>query len=83
MKQKKEVINYWRNVKTRAKRSFNTMQVRYRFLSNESQLYRWEKQIENLGTRRDKLEIVWDYTLTEFKKAINNKLIVHDIDISR
>lgn len=83
MKQKKEVIHYWRDIKSRAKRSFNTMQIRYRFLSNESQLYRWEKQIQNLGTRKDKLKIIWDHTLTEFKKAINAKLIVHDIDIRR
>ena len=76
-------ISFWRNIKTRAKRSFNTMQVRYRFLSSESQLYRWEKQMQNLGTRIDKLKTVWDHTLTEFKKAANNKLIIHDIDISR
>jgi len=82
LKQKKEIIEYWRNVKNSAKRSLNQMQ-RYRFISNESQLYRWGKQLSNLGTRIDKLKDIWDHTLMEFKKAISKCLVVHDNDIRR
>ena len=50
-------------------------------MTHESQLYRFEKQIQNYGTRKDKLKIIWDHALDEFKNAMKKRLPVHDNDI--
>ena len=85
MAQKQEVITFWRQTVRTAHRRWEQMGNRFRWLQNhhERQLYIWEKQVQNYGARKDKLQIVWDQTLAEFKLAIINKLIVHDIDIRR
>ena len=43
----------------------------------------FEKQVQNYGTRKDKLKIICDRTLDEFKNAMQKKLPVHDNDIRR
>ncbi len=82
MKQKIEAVNYWKSAQ-KGKRKFSSVKANFRFLTNESQLYRFEKQIQNYGTRKDKLKIIWDHILDEFKNAMQKKLPVHDNDIRR
>ena len=82
LKQKIQAVNYWKSAQ-KGKRAFSSVQANFRFLTNQSQLYRFEKQIENYGTRKDKLKMIWDYTLDEFKNAMLKKLPVHDNDLQR
>ena len=82
LKQKIEAVNFWKSTQ-KGKRKFSSVQSKFRFLANESQLYRFEKQIQNYGTRKDKLKIIWDHTLDEFKNAMQKKLPVHDNDLRR
>ena len=57
LKQKIEAVNFWKSSQ-KGKRKFSSVQSKFRFLANESQLYRFEKQIQNYGTRKDKLKII-------------------------
>jgi hypothetical protein len=82
LKQKIEAVNYWKSTQ-KGKRKFSSVKANFRFLTNESQLYQFEKQIKNYGTRKDKLKIIWDHTLDEFKNAMQKMLPVHDNDIRR
>jgi hypothetical protein len=81
----KQVITFRRQTARTAHREWEQIINKFRWLQDyhERQLYSWEKQVQNYGARRDKLQIIWDKTLAEFKLAIVNKLIIHYIDIRR
>jgi len=46
------------------------------------QLWRWENQIDQGGSRSEKLKRIAEYTLNCFTEALE-KGIIHDIDIAR
>ena len=79
---KKKAVEYWKSGKTR-NLNLSTVSKRYRFVTSVRQLYKWEKQILTGGSRNDKLQEIWLYTFMEFKKAKDNKFIVHDSDLKR
>jgi len=51
---KKKAIEFWRSGKKR-RRSIETVQHKFKKVINTTQLYRWEKQIAEGGSRTDKL----------------------------
>ncbi len=79
---KKEAVDYWIGGK-KGKRKWESVANRYRFVKSERQLYRFKDQVENFGSREEKLKQVWHHTLENFKNARVKKLIVHDNDLRR
>ena len=51
--------------------------------NSEKQLRRWAHTLHKGGTYREKVARICDITLENFKKAVDNGLIVHDKDIRR
>ncbi len=82
MKSRREAVEYWMSGK-KGKLKWETVSARYRFITNERQLYRFKHQMENYGTRKSKLQQIWNYTLTKFKDALEKKLVVHENDLRR
>jgi len=79
---KKEAVDYWIGGK-KGKRKWESVANRYRFVKSERQLYRFKDQVENFGSREEKLKQVWHHTLENFKNARVKKVIVHDNDLRR
>ncbi len=82
LEDKMNAVKHWRNEGGK-KRVLTSVQSRYRYVHNETQLYKWERQIESHGGRYDKLQEIWEHTLNEFKKAVDRLLPIHDHDIQR
>ncbi|KAE8739814.1 hypothetical protein FOCC_FOCC014682 [Frankliniella occidentalis] len=80
-KYKQDAVAYWRN--DGKKRKFSSVKNRFSKLSQESLLYRWEKQINDHGTYRDKLKTICSHTYEQYTQAKNNHKIVHDVDLKR
>ncbi|KAE8751167.1 hypothetical protein FOCC_FOCC002251 [Frankliniella occidentalis] len=81
IEQKMEVVAYWRNKDGHKKRKFSSVQCRYRKVKQESQLYRWEKQIEAGGTYRDKLLQISQFTYEQYQTSKREHKIVHDLNL--
>ncbi|XP_026673599.1 uncharacterized protein LOC113464962 [Ceratina calcarata] len=82
MKYKEDAVNFWRSGK-RKNLSVGTVKNKYKKVTSLKQLCRWKEQIDNGGSRNDKLECIAKATLTKFMEARNQKMIVHDIDLKR
>jgi hypothetical protein len=79
---KKKAVDYWKSGKKK-RFSLETVSKKFRFVTSIRQLRKFEKQIEESGSRYDKLKEIWSYTFQEFKTSKENKLIVHDNDLQR
>ncbi len=79
---KKRAVDYWKSGKTK-NLTLATVSKRFRFVYSIQQLKNFEKQIENYGSREEKIKDIWNYTFNEFIKAKNNCLTVHDNDLKR
>ncbi|XP_076247580.1 uncharacterized protein LOC143187334 [Calliopsis andreniformis] len=79
---KKRAVEYWKSA-TSKRKSFQTVQHRFRKVKYPQQLYRWEKYVEADGARRDKLLYVSNYVLAKFTDAIDEGGIIHDRDLQR
>jgi hypothetical protein len=73
-------VKYWRNEGGK-KRVLTLVKSRHRYVTSETQLYIWEKQIMSHGSRYDKLQEIWKHTFNEFKKAVDKLLPIHDHDL--
>lgn len=87
---KLKAVNYWNSTKTINKRTgklnkmkVSTVQKAFSYVSSWQQLREWELQIDNTGSRNDKLKQIVSYTIGQFTKAKRNHLIVHERDIRR
>ena len=79
---KKNAVDYWRNVGGK-QRALKTVQHRYKKVTCKKDLYRWESQVSNGGTKHEKLQFISKNTYEEFLKARKENKIVHDIDLKR
>ncbi len=79
---KKKAVDYWKSGKKK-KLSLETVSKRFRFVTSIRQLRKFEKQIEESGSRYDKLKEIWPYIFQKFKTSKEKKLIVHDNDLQR
>lgn len=61
----------------------NFFRLRYKKVKNKRQLYRWEEQVANGGSRRDKLSQISSFVLQKFEHATQNSVPVHDLDLKR
>ncbi|XP_076644191.1 uncharacterized protein LOC143353999 [Halictus rubicundus] len=79
---KKKAVDYWKSGRKRPLH-FQSVKNQYKKLKRQSDLYRWEEQINKGGCRYDKLKAIAHATLEKFIVARNNKILVHDIDLRR
>ena len=75
-----EIINF-RNSGKNGRLSFSSVKNRYKKVSSESQLNRWEKQIKNGGTQQDKYKMIDNFTLNKFIESRAKNLIIHDLNL--
>jgi len=80
---KKRAVDFWRNEKGKKQLSFKTVQHRFNLLKQPSELYRWEKQIEQEGARHDKAQYVENEVLKFFKQNRDGNKPVHDYNLKR
>jgi hypothetical protein len=59
LKLRQEAVQYWESGKKK-KLKWQSVAVRYRFVTSERQLYRFKEHVENYGTRQEKLKQIWD-----------------------
>ncbi|KAF4524903.1 hypothetical protein B566_EDAN018069 [Ephemera danica] len=81
-KYKREAVEYWRSGKKKAL-NWETVKKKYWKLKSRKMLYRWLEQVEEVGTRLDKLKFVYEATFSDFKNARKQKLPFHDSELKR
>lgn len=79
---KMKAVEYWCSGKKK-RRSFETVQNRFKKVKNVQSLYKWEEQVKEGGTRTDKLLKISEYVLQQFKNASDKSVPVHDLDLKR
>jgi len=60
-------------------RSLQTVQYKFRKVSSERQLKRWEEQLQSGGSRTDKLSYISKFTYDKFTATVESGFMVHDI----
>jgi len=83
---KRQAAEYWWNWDANKKdnnkkrnRSLQTVQHKFRNVSSERQLRRWEEQLQSGGSRTDKLSYISKFTYDKFIAAVELGFMVHDI----
>lgn len=79
---KKQAVEFWRSGKKKNK-NFETVQRRFRKVTDRKLLYRWEAQVTEGGTRIEKLLEISKYVLEQFQSACDKSLPIHDLDLKR
>ncbi|XP_025153625.1 uncharacterized protein LOC112588324 [Harpegnathos saltator] len=79
---KRQAVEYWKSSKTEL-RSLEGVKRRCRKVTSMRQLRRWEDQISAGGSRDEKLKRISAYIINRFNEALENRIIIHDIDIAR
>lgn len=79
---KLRAVEYWRSGKKK-NLSLESVQQKFRKVLSVKQLRRWAHTLHKGGTYREKVARICDITLENFKKAVDNGLIIHDKDIRR
>lgn len=79
---KSRAVNYWRSGKTK-NLSLSSVKQKFRKVKSVTQLKRWAKYLNKGGTYKEKIARICEYTLVNFKAAVDAGLIVHDIDLKK
>lgn len=79
---KKRAVEYWRSTKQKS-RYIESVKNRFKKVTSDRQLRRWASQINKGETYREKIARICDYTLENFKAAVESNLIIHDNDLRR
>lgn len=73
-------MQYWKSGKKR-RLSLLTVQKNFQQVTSIRQLYRWEENIEQGGSHRDKVIAIKGYVLAKFQEALDRGSIIHDINL--
>lgn len=79
---KTRAVNYWRRGKKK-NLSIHSVQQKFKKVKSVRQLRRWAHYLNKGGTFREKIAQICEFTLENFKSAIDSGLIVHDADLRR
>ncbi|XP_034947443.1 uncharacterized protein [Chelonus insularis] len=80
---KKRAVEYWRSCKTKHKKKFSCVQKKFRRVTSDHQLKRWEKYVCQGGTYRDKIAQISEITIKYFIEAANKNASITNNDIRR
>lgn len=79
---KKQAVEYWRSGKTK-NLSVESVRQKFKKVQSDRQLRRWAHTINQGGTYREKIGRICDFTLENFKAAVDGGFIVHDNDLKK
>jgi hypothetical protein len=79
---KKIAVEYWKSGETKPK-TLERVKHRFRKVNSLRQLRRWQSQVNEGGSRFDKLKQILEYILNNFNIAVEKGLIIHDADLTR
>lgn len=79
---KQRAVEYWRSGKKNNLR-LESVKSKFKKVSSITQLRRWAHTINQGGTYREKVARICQYTLDNFKAAVEGGVIVHDRDLRR
>lgn len=79
---KKKAVDYWLSGKN-GKLSFQSVRHKFKRVTKIQTLYRWKEQIEQGGSRLDKLLLISKYVLDQFKNASDSSVSIHDFDLKK
>jgi hypothetical protein len=82
MAQKKKAVEFWRSGK-KGTLKFETVRHNFRFIRSRAQLHRYERQVQEAGTRKEKFCKIHVGLLSRFQAAKEALLPVHDNDLKR
>ncbi len=79
------MFNYYDEVdeKGNRKRSWRSINHRFKKVSDSTYLTRFRKYVNQNGTKQQKLNIVESSVFSPFENARAKSLVVHDIDLQR
>ena len=86
---KRRAVEYWKNwdinekTKNKKNRPLKSVQNKFRRVSSERQLRRWEEQLHLGGNHIEKLSYISKFIHDKFTTAVESRFIVHDIDLQR
>lgn len=78
---KLRAVEYWRSGKKNL--SFDTVRQKFKRVKSVRQLRRWAHTLNKGGTYREKIARICDFTLQNFKAAVEAGFIVHDNDLRK
>lgn len=79
---KKKAVAFWRSG-TLKRRSFDSVKTKFKKVKHQRTLYRWEKQIEEGGSRLEKLLQISKLVLEQFNNASKKCLPIHDSNLRK
>lgn len=79
---KVRAVDYWKSGKNK-KLSVESVRQKFKQVRSISQLHRWSTVVNKGDTYRDKTARICDFTLKNFKAAMDSGHIVHDKDLQR
>ncbi|GAU90233.1 hypothetical protein RvY_02681 [Ramazzottius varieornatus] len=79
----KRALQFWSNAITKKRRSLSSVQVLFKKVTSVRQLNEWERQVEDGGSRIDKLKALRLVTGRQFFFSKQKPHVVKDIDIRR
>ena len=80
---KQRAVEFWRSGMKKSNRELSAVQHRFRKVTLVRQLRRSAGQVNEGGTYTEKLHRIAEYTLNNFKSAIDAGMIIHDVDLQK
>lgn len=80
---KKNAVKYWTGCGKKKLRTLQQVQNKFRRVISLQQLHRWKQQVEEGGTRAEKIKNICEFVLKQCKNAMESGYVFHDIDIRR
>lgn len=78
---KLKAVEYWRSSKQKKNLSLESVRQKFKKVKSIRQLRRWAHALNKGGTYREKISRICQFTLENFKTAIEAGLVVHDSDL--
>ena len=80
---KQKTVEFWKSGMKKSNLELSAVQHRFRKVKSVHQLRRWAGQVNKGGTYMEKLHRIAEYTLNNFKSAIDAGMIIHDVNLQK
>ena len=80
---KQRAVQFWRSGKKKSNRELSAVQHRFSQVTSVRQLRRWARRVNKGDTYVQKVHRIAQYTLNNFKSAIDAGMIIHDVDLQK
>ncbi|CAK9825615.1 hypothetical protein ANTRET_LOCUS3585 [Anthophora retusa] len=79
---KRKAVAYWNSGKSK-RLKLDTVRSKFRHVKSERMLRKWALQVEQGGTKKEKIKRIEEYTFNKFMEARQLRVIVHEVDLRR